>query len=54
MTSFDSLIRYFEKFPGIGGRQARRFVFHLLTLPPEERATFSELIKNVSVFILPL
>lgn len=47
MTPFDKLIRYFERFPGIGARQARRFVFHLLTLPPDELNTFSELIKNI-------
>ena len=31
MNSVKKLIQYFEKFPGIGPRQARRFVYHLLT-----------------------
>lgn len=47
MTPFDSLIRHFERFPGIGGRQARRFVFHLLTLPPEDISAISSLIQNI-------
>lgn len=47
MTSLDKLIRHFERFPGIGPRQARRFAHHLLT---EEKASVSELaelIRNV-------
>ncbi len=53
MTSFESLIRHFEKFPGIGARQARRFVFHLLTLPPDDLVAFSELIKNIHNEVTP-
>lgn len=53
MTSFDTLIKYFERFPGIGARQARRFVFHLLTLPPEDLAQFSELIKSIHTNVAP-
>jgi recombination protein RecR len=30
MNSFDKLHDYFKKFPGIGSRQAKRFVYHLL------------------------
>lgn len=52
MSPFDSLTRYFERFPGIGGRQARRFVFHLLTMPHEDVATFSELIKNIHTNVI--
>lgn len=47
MTPFEKLLRYFEKFPGIGSRQAKRFVFHLLTLPEAELAEFAELIRNI-------
>lgn len=35
MTSLDQLARQFERFPGIGPRQARRFVHHLLTEAPD-------------------
>lgn len=31
MNSIEKLSSYFLKFPGIGARQARRFVYHLLT-----------------------
>ncbi len=47
MNSFDKLIAQFEKFPGIGARQARRFVFHILTLPKEEATELAELITNL-------
>lgn len=47
MNTFDALQQYFEKFPGIGARQARRFVFHILTLPPDEAAKFAELITSL-------
>jgi len=47
MNSFDNLITHFEKFPGIGARQARRFVFHILTLPKEEANELAELITNL-------
>ena len=44
MNPFDRLSEIFERFPGIGPRQARRFVFHLLT---EERATVTELAQLI-------
>lgn len=47
MNSLDKLIAYFENFPGIGARQARRFAFHILTLPAEEAADLSGLIGNI-------
>jgi len=53
MNPFDKLTRYFEKFPGIGARQARRFVFHLLTLPPEDAKEFSELIRDIHQNVAP-
>lgn len=47
MTSLEKLIKHFEKFPGIGSRQARRFAFHLLTEPKESVAELSELISGI-------
>lgn len=47
MTSLDKLITYFEKFPGIGARQARRFAFHILTMGNTDVDELAELIKNL-------
>jgi recombination protein RecR len=47
MTGLEKLIKNFEKFPGIGSRQAKRFAFHLLTQPEQDVAELSELIKNI-------
>ncbi len=47
MTSLEKLIRHFEKFPGIGSRQARRFAFHLLTLDQSTVTELSELIRTI-------
>lgn len=47
MSNLDKLTTYFEKFPGIGGRQAKRFVFHLLTLDPASVAEISSLVANL-------
>lgn len=47
MSPFDKLIRYFEKFPGIGSRQAKRFAFHLLTLGEADLKEFAELIRTI-------
>jgi len=47
MTSLEKLIRHFEKFPGIGSRQARRFAFHILTLGQGDVAELSELIRTI-------
>ena len=47
MTNLDKLISYFEGFPGIGGRQARRFAFHILTLPKQDAEEIAHLIKNL-------
>lgn len=52
MSPFDKLITFFERFPGIGGRQAKRFVFHLLTLRQEELEELSKLISNLNQNIL--
>lgn len=47
MTPLDKLIAYFEKFPGIGGRQAKRFAFHILTLRDEQIKELADLITNL-------
>ena len=47
MTTLEKLIKHFEKFPGIGSRQARRFAFHLLTLNQDDVAELSELIRTI-------
>ncbi|HFC10688.1 MAG TPA: recombination protein RecR [Candidatus Kaiserbacteria bacterium] len=45
--TINRLTSAFERFPGIGPRQARRFVFHLLSTPPRDRANLSELIGSL-------
>ena len=47
MSNLDKLITHFERFPGIGGRQARRFAFHILTLPEADVRDISTLITNL-------
>lgn len=47
MNSLDKLIGYFEKFPGIGARQARRFAFHILTMPKAEAGELAKLINSL-------
>ncbi|HQU07782.1 MAG: recombination protein RecR [Parcubacteria group bacterium 21-54-25] len=46
--SINRLVYAFERFPGIGPRQARRFVYHLLAAPPADRALLSELISTLA------
>ena len=55
MSTIDRLTEYFERFPGIGPRQARRFVFHLLTEPKAEVERLASLISSVkdSVYECP-
>ena len=47
MNPLDKLVTYFENFPGIGARQARRFAFHILTMTPEETKEFSALVSGL-------
>jgi len=47
MTNLDTLIKHFEDFPGIGGRQARRFAFHILRLPENTTKEMADLITNL-------
>lgn len=44
----EELTRAFERFPGIGPRQARRFVFHLLSAGASDRTKISDLIANLA------
>jgi recombination protein RecR len=47
MTSLERLIKHFERFPGIGGRQAKRFAFHLLTLEQSDVHDLAGLIDSI-------
>ncbi len=51
MSPLDKLTTYFEKFPGVGLRQARRFAFHVLTLPPSEVKEIAGLIQTLSTSV---
>ena len=48
MDRIDELSTEFAKLPGIGPRQAKRFVFHLLASPATDRTRLAELIANLS------
>ena len=48
MTNFDKLVVYFEKFPGVGVRQAKRFAFHVLTMKHEQVTELADLISSLS------
>lgn len=47
MSDIDRLIRIFQEFPGVGVRQARRFVHHILTLPEAERTELAHKITEL-------
>ncbi|MBY0309903.1 toprim domain-containing protein [Patescibacteria group bacterium] len=47
MTTLDKLIAHFERFPGIGSRQAKRFAFHLLRQDAAQIAELSSLIAEL-------
>lgn len=47
MNNLDKLIRYFETFPGVGARQARRFAFHVLTMQTTEVKEIAALITSL-------
>jgi len=47
MTPIDRLTQLFEKFPGIGPRQARRFVQYLLQSSPSLRTEIAEAIRTL-------
>ena len=47
MDRVDELARAFERFPGIGPRQAKRFVYHLLATSGTDRNRLSDLIARI-------
>jgi recombination protein RecR len=47
MDPLERLASLFEKFPGIGPRQAQRFVHYLLKSPPGLRREFIEAMQNL-------
>jgi recombination protein RecR len=47
MDKIEELSQAFARFPGIGPRQAKRFVFYLLAASPAERGTLAELVASL-------
>lgn len=47
----EELARAFERFPGIGPRQAKRFVYYLLSASPADRSRLSDLITKLGMDI---
>jgi recombination protein RecR len=47
MSDLDKLISHFEAFPGIGGRQAKRFAFHVLNMNQDDAKELASLIENL-------
>ena len=47
MTEFKQLIEYFKKLPGVGPRQATRFVLSLMTKPKEELEAFGSAVATL-------
>lgn len=45
--SIEQLAREFERFPGIGPRQAKRFVYYILATSESTRLTMANLIEKV-------
>lgn len=48
MDSVEDLASAFARFPGIGPRQAKRFVYHLLATSPGDRERLSSLILSLA------
>ncbi len=48
MNALNRLAELFGKLPGIGPRQAKRFVYYLLQSPPAMRKEMAELIEGLS------
>ena len=47
MDKIDELAQALARLPGIGPRQGKRFVFHLLSAPATERTKLAELIASL-------
>lgn len=52
MNPLEKLIKYFEEFPGIGGRQAKRFAFHVLTMRPGDADELAHLIATLKTDVV--
>ena len=48
MNSLEHLAELFRRLPGVGSRQARRMVYHLLHEPQNRRNAMGEAILNIS------
>lgn len=48
MTDLEKLTELFKQFPGIGERQAKRFVYFLLRKSPRYREELTEAIKTIT------
>ena len=44
----EDLASALNRFPGIGPRQAKRFVYYLLSVPQSDRARLADLIQNLA------
>lgn len=49
MNSFNSLVEIFSDFPGIGPRQAKRFVYFLLTMPASYTDKLVKSLENLRI-----
>lgn len=49
MDHIEELARALARFPGIGPRQGKRFVYYLLSAPADERKKLSELINSLDI-----
>lgn len=47
MDHIDELAKALARFPGIGPRQGKRFVYYLLAAPANERARLAELVSSL-------
>ena len=47
MDHIEELARALARFPGIGPRQGKRFVYYLLAAPADERKKLAELVASL-------
>lgn len=52
MSDLDKLTTLFETFPGVGGRQAKRFAFHVLTMQESDTKALAKLIENLQANVI--
>ncbi len=52
MNKIESLTEFFQKFPGIGVRQAKRFAYHVLSMNPADAGELARLIEQVRSQVL--